>query len=382
MRKKKLVHIYYNTSGNSGLYLNPIKEALDNEFDQAFLVNYYYPLDCSSFYKWFFKYTEKNENNTNVKLLSHKRIRKIVRFAELKIANQKVMKYLKSVKPDAINYSLTNMPDALSFLRKIKSNLPNCNIIVTCHDVVPFQATNGIDYQGIYDLSDYLLVHTTNAIEILQNQYGVSTEKIMYHPFPLIDLSLISSLESTERVERNHPNFLFIGVMRKEKGVQTLVDAWEKLGSEFKARLHIAGFKPDNVSIDLHRIESFSNFKSTIKSLSDYEYLDAVRAADYVVFPYSQVGNSGVLSTVVSLGKVPITTKLPTFLESEYCLEELSCEPDNVDALAELLKKVSATYQEKYNDEVKYIMRKLSYNKKLFAQSTLVAYKKMLRIEE
>ena len=382
MSKKKIVHIYYNTSGNSGLYLNPIKEALDIEFDQEFLVNYYYPLDCSTFNKWFFKYTEKNENNTNVKLLSHKKLRKVVRYAELKVANQKALKYLKNVKPDAINYSLTNMPDALSFLRKIKEVLPNCKIIVTCHDVVPFQATNGIDYQGIYDFSDYLLVHTTNAIEILKKQYGVFTEKIMYHPFPLIDLSLLSSAENKGRIERENPNFLFIGVMRKEKGVQTLIDAWKKLGPKFEARLHIAGFKPDDVDIDLNRIEGFPNFKMTIKSLSDKEYLDAVQDADYVVFPYSQVGNSGVLSTVVSLGKVPVTTKLPTFQESEYCLEELSCEPDNVEALAELLKQISVTYQEKYNDEVKYIMQKLLDSKKQFAQSTLVAYKKMLRFEE
>lgn len=382
MKKKRIVHIYYNTSGNSGLYLNPIKEALDNEFDQEFLVNYYYPLDSKGFYRWFFKYTEKNENNPNTKLLSHKSLRKIVRYIELKLVNQKVLMHLKNVSPDAINYSLTNMPDALKLLRKIKRALPNCKIIVTCHDVVPFQATNGINYQGIYNFSDNLLVHTTNAIEILKKQYGVSAEKIMYHPFPLIDLSLLPFSEHEAGKERTKPNFLFIGVMRKEKGVQTLIDAWEKLGPEFDSRLHIAGYKPDDVNIDAGRIANYPNFKMTIKSLSDYEYLEAVKDADYVVFPYSQVGNSGVLSTVVSLGKVPVTTKLPTFQESEYCTEELSCEPDNAEVLAELLKQISISYQDKYHDESKYIMQKLLESKKQFNQSMLIAYKKMLNYEE
>lgn len=377
MAKKKIVHIYYNTSGNSGLYLNPIKDALKSEFDQTFLVNHYYPLEIEEFKRWFFRKTEKNENNPNVSILKFRKIRKIIRFIELKSANRKIMKYLKYSKPDAINYSLTNMPDALSFLHRIKKVLPHCKIIVTCHDVVPFQETNGIDYQGIYNFADYLLVHTTNSIEILKNTYHISESKIQYHPFPLIDLSLLEKTK-TKKNSNNMPNFLFIGVIRKEKGVQTLINAWEKMGSDFEAKLHIAGFKPDDVDIDTSKVEKYSNFNITLKSLSDKEYLEAVEKSDYVVFPYTQVGNSGVLSTIVSLGKVPVTTQLPTFQESEYCLSELSCAPNKSEALEELLRKITLSYMEKYTEESAYILQKLADNKKKFAESTRIAYEKML----
>ena len=42
-------NIYYNTSGNSGLYLNPIYEALKEKYNQKFFVNKYYPLNLCEF---------------------------------------------------------------------------------------------------------------------------------------------------------------------------------------------------------------------------------------------------------------------------------------------------------------------------------------------
>ena len=379
--KKKIVHIYYNTSGNSGLYLNPIRTSLASKFEQVFLVNYYYPLVIEEFKRYFFRLTEKNENNPHKLLLKIGFFRKVIRFVELQSANRKILNYLKKAKPDAVNYSLTNMPGARAFLKRMKKMIPDCKLIVTCHDVVPFHATSIVDYEGIYRLADYLLVHTMNAKAILENQYGVIDEQIIYHPFPLIDLSLLQNRTVWEK-EGDAPAFLFIGVMRREKGVQTLVNAWSILGPEFPATLHIAGYKPDDVTIDTSRVESFPNFKITMKSLSDGEYLAAVEEADYVVFPYSQVGNSGVLSSIVSLGKVPITTKLPTFLESDYCMEDLSCEPDNPEELAMLIRYICQNHKKKYSEKVQEILTKLEVNKNEFADLTLKAYEKVLCKEE
>lgn len=380
INKKKIVHIYYNTSGNSGLYLNPIDNALKNEFEQVFLVNYYYPIECDRFKRIFFKFTEKNENNSYHIFLENRKFRKIIRFLELESANRKILQYVKRNRPDAINYSLTNMPFALELLKKIKKILPQCKIIVTCHDVVPFQATKRIDYQGIYNFADFLLVHSNNAIHILENEYRIHKEKIVYHPFPLIDLSLLKAKNEKEedRVDKDVPHFLFIGVMRAEKGVQTLIDAWKILGPKFKGTLRIAGFKPDDVNLDISGLENFHNFKICMKSLSDDEYYHEVDKADYVVFPYFQVGNSGVLSTIVSLGKVPVTTKLPTFQELDYCMDKLSCKPGDPEALAQLLKKISLAYTSEYNKEVAFVTSMLLQEKKKFADSTLQAYQRML----
>lgn len=372
--RKKICHIYYNTAGNSGLYLNPIAKALEGEYEQIFYVNYYYPLSTEGFNRYFFKLTEKNENNHHILIMKNPLIRKAVRFFELKYENYKVLRELRSNQYDVINYSLTNMPDAL-MLRKIKRILPKAKMVVTCHDVVPFNATNGIDYQTIYDEADTLLVHTRNAFQILKAVYNVPEKKIVYHPFPSIDLSLLNAAGTNRESQEKIPAFLFIGVMRQEKGVQNLVDAWFHLGENFPAKLVIAGFKPDDVEIDFEQISKFKNVNLIVKSLSDDEYFGYVNAADYVVFPYSKVGNSGVLSTVVSLRKIPVTTKLPTFLESGYCIDELMCEPNDVLGLAELINNITHMHSSDYKKYQIKIDGELKKNNGVFEVEVQQAYK-------
>lgn len=371
--KKKICHIYYNTAGNSGLYLNPIVTALAENYYQTLFVNFYYPLNIEGFNRIFFRLTEKNEHNHHKKIMKNATIRKIVRFIELKIGNRKMLKEMADTQYDVINYSLTNMPDALDTIRRLKRILPKAKIIVTCHDVVPFSATNGIDYQTIYDEADVLLVHTLNAINILKTVYHVPDNKIIYHSFPSIDLRLLNTSVRKENT-KNCPTFLFIGVMRKEKGVQNLIDAWLNLGEDFPAKLMIAGFKPDDVEINFDRIQSFRNVTTIIKSLSDEEYYNCVEAADYVVFPYSKVGNSGVLSTITSLGKVPVTTNLPTFQESKYCIDGLSCVPDNIEALEELLRDIVQKHSLNYARYCSTIEKVLYEERQAFREEILEAY--------
>ena len=85
----KIVHIYYNTSGNSGLYLNPIYEALKKDYEQILFVNKYYPLEIREFKKIFFSLSERNENNKHRIILRLGKIRKIIRIGELILGNRK-----------------------------------------------------------------------------------------------------------------------------------------------------------------------------------------------------------------------------------------------------------------------------------------------------
>jgi glycosyltransferase involved in cell wall biosynthesis len=375
MGKKKIYHIFYNTSGNGGLYLNPIYDALKPFYEQKLFVNRYYPLKLRDFKKIFFSITERSEYNKNQWLLKLVIIRKLVRFVELKIGNKKFVSIIKKDKPDIVNYSLTNMPDAYNVLKNIRKVSPKSKIIVTCHDVSPFQSTSRIPYQKIYEYADYLLVHNKNSINILKELYGIANEKILIHPFPIIDISQLKQ----EKIRKNKsvPTFLFVGAMRKEKGVQCLIDAWKKLGKHFNGRLIIAGYKPKGVQLDFSSIEHFDNVELKIHSLSDEEYFDVVDISDYVVFPYTKVGNSGVLSTVVSMGKVPIASKLPTFMESEYVLDDMTYLPGNVDALVELLKKAAKEYQDKYVMQQSLVLAALNKEKAEFANMTVEAYEKI-----
>ena len=129
--------------------------------------------------------------------------------------------------------------------------------------------------------------------------------------------------------------------------------------------------------MDFSPIEIFSNVILKIKTLSDLEYFDLVDMADYVLFPYLKVGNSGVLSTIVSMGKVPITTRLPTFVESDYVLDELTCAPGDSHQLAELLMKIAADFPRSYKTQKIYVENSLNRNIELFTVLTNKAYAKI-----
>lgn len=372
MSRQKLYHIYYNTAGNSGLYLKPILDALGDSYEQRAFVNRYYPLNSPQCEKIFFEITEKNEHNCHKLILKLTHLRKVIRYLELKQNNKKLLRKIKRDHPEYINYSLTNMPDALGFLKKIRNISSETKLIITCHDVSPFRETHHIPYKKIYDFADYLLVHNENSIEILIHEYGIKKSKILYHPFPIIDISLLKS----QKINADHvaPVFLMIGVMREEKGIQYLVDAWERLGEKFAGQLIIAGYKPDNVCINFDKIIGFKNVTVIPRSLSDDEYVDLIDRSDYVVFPYNKVCNSGVLSTVVSKGKVPITTLLPTFMESKYVFPELMCAPADSDALKKLINEAADNFSDNYHGQSENVLSALKIDRATFASQVKAAY--------
>lgn len=87
-----------------------------------------------------------------------------------------------------------------------------------------------------------------------------------------------------------------------------------------------------------------------------------------------QVGNSGVLSSVVSLGKVPVTSKLKTFEESAYVSSSMMFTPGDQKELAVLLMKIKDNRKENYSRLVEQVTFELSKTKCNFAAEVVQAY--------
>jgi hypothetical protein len=77
------------------------------------------------------------------------------------------------------------------------------------------------------------------------------------------------------------------------------------------------------------------------------------------------------------MGKVPIASKLPTFMESKYVLDDMTYLPGNVDSLVELLKKAEKEYQDKYVMQQSLVLAALNKEKAEFANMTVEAYEKI-----
>lgn len=333
-----IYHIYWGTAGNAGLYLDEIYQTLQKAgYKQKVFVSYYYPFDYGE--KVFFKRTEMEHCRYN------ELVRKVLQAYEFVVALFIILLQVFKDKPNVINYSYVNRGNALlfHFLKSINI-ISHCKLIITCHDVIPiiddkkaYKKEIAIK-KRVFGLADYYLVHTEASKNELQSIFGVREDQVLMHLFPLMDLS---KMDKGGEVVNTKYDFLFIGHMRPEKGIPLLVDAWNEFHRSYpEARLCIAG-NPNYYKQYLAEREEWcakNGIDLKLGFISDEDYIRIVKSSRCVVFPYTGGTNSGVISTVVSLGRDVITSDLGMFANNPFVPKENMFRTGSVESLIETLK--------------------------------------------
>lgn len=306
-----IFHIYYGTQGTAGLYLDEIYRVLQKDFSQKIFVSYYYPFPYGE--KVFFRYSDILHG------IKRRKVRLVVRYFELIAALCIVLIRIIRDKPRIVNFSLTTelfLPERL-FLRII-GYLKNTILIITCHDVVPFRNSRMASFQKsskrrerYFKQADRLLVHNESSKADLRRMFGIPDRKIIMHPFPIMDLSKIISVGETKR--RHLYDFAFIGHYREEKGLEVLLDAWELFCTEIPdAKLLVAGNMPPEIRRLMENKQNDS-IVADLRYIDDSLYCEYIMQSRFVVLPYLRGTNSGIASTVVSLGTDLIVSDIAMF---------------------------------------------------------------------
>jgi glycosyltransferase involved in cell wall biosynthesis len=142
----------------------------------------------------------------------------------------------------------------------------------------------------------------------------------------------------------NGPLFLFFGMIRKDKGIEVLLEAIKKVTDEFK--LLIVGSPFDYTIEELQSMIRGSGLEDRVitrfEYISENEIGDYFFAADAVVLPYrkSYVGGAGPLITACSYGKPVIASKVA---EMAMILEDnevgIGVVPEDASSLAEAIRR-------------------------------------------
>jgi len=328
-----IYHIYWGTAGNAGLYLDEIYQALARAgFIQKAFVSYYYPFDYGE--KTFFKRTEME--HCKYKGLT----RKVMMAFELLNSFLHILFTSIKDKPQIINYSYVSSGNTLVlFFLKIMKRLTSARLIITCHDVIPAMKVKAVYEKEmeikkqIYSVGDYFLIHNESSRDELINRFHVNNTLILSHPFPLMDLSKI---DKTTGVGEIKYDFLFIGHMRQEKGISILFDAWTKFHLKYPdSKLCIAGNPNyyDQYLRDRKETCEENNITLNLGYINDENYIQLVKSARCVVFPYTGGTNSGVISTVVSLNRDVITSDLGMFTTNPFVPKKNIFTTGDVDSL-------------------------------------------------
>ena len=365
-KRTDIFHIYWGTAGNAGLYLDEIYQVLKMiGYKQKAFVNYYYPFYYGN--KVFYKYTE----------LGHckiKRFRGPIRYLELLLALFIIL--IKTIidRPRVINYSLIGSFDIVRYYLIFCQKALGCNIVLTCHDVLPFASSSQNDdtemanRRKVLMIADNYLLHNEYSKKQLIDYFLVDEQKIVIHPFPIMDLSKITSISEPISPKSD---FLFIGHLRREKGVDILLAAWELVHNVYpNATLRVAGNLPKIENLDLSRYKERSDVEFLLTFLSDEEYCNLIKSTRFVVMPYKNGTNSGVVSTVLSLNAEVIASDIPMFMENPLIDKSLLFKSENTEFLSEIMIKV---LKNNYKHEKKALS--IKQYKELFAEEVEKVYK-------
>lgn len=142
-----------------------------------------------------------------------------------------------------------------------------------------------------------LSTEVTSKVKELNPKIGLSV-----YPHPVFDFLISNTLASTSKTY-----ILFIGRIRKYKGIENLIAAFSNLDLK-DIELVIAGEGKTQFKLD-PRIRFINRW------LEEYEIASLVQNAEVVAFPYIEASQSGMLPYCVSKNKKVVATPLPGLLE-------------------------------------------------------------------
>lgn len=307
---------------NLGVYDCSLCDALyKKDMNLTLITNWYYEYDRLSNFKVekiFFKYSE------NMKIGI---IRKVIRGLEYCFAMLGLLSKYSKESPDIIHiqWLLFYQFDYL-WLKILRYRLrqKNTKIVLTAHNVLPH--INGYKYKNIlekiYPQFDGIIVH---SIVLKEQMIRIFGEKANDWSIGVTLLGTFSKLlekvnkeildnfrKKIKLFKAERYNFLFAGVIRKNKGLDILLKAWGNHINKFpNDKLYIVGKPTYNMNDELKYIQKYStSINTSFGSKSDEELLAYFMECDFVVLPYKEASQSGVLLAALSFGKPVIVTKV------------------------------------------------------------------------
>ena len=271
----------------------------------------------------------------------------------------KVLSIAKKEKVAVVHFQWFKFYDFdLRLVRRLQKS--GCKVVLTAHNKLPHNS--GQKYLRIhhklYHQVDAIIVHVSSTKKELVQEFGLSSDKIRVIPHGLLDSKELDRQE-VEAFKKKYlaqlgaPRpmiFAMLGSLSSYKGVDLVIEAWRGLKQKTLAPaiLFMAG-------------KTSGEFITAIKSLKDCisidRYLDAnefqalLEVSDYVILPYREISQSGLLLSCLAAHTKIIVSSHESLTEPfsigpvGYVLEELS--PLAIqEALIKSLESVQTTSEE------------------------------------
>ena len=285
-------------------------------------------------------------------------------------------------KPDVLHIqTFRNYKAELPIYRLLRHKVKK--IIITAHNVAPHEQNGGKSpYLDIYNLCDAIIVHNDVCRKILIDDNQIKKDKIVVIPHGIYNTFLgeKSALEETKKIE-----FLQFGLIRKYKGVSTLIQAISMLPANYKEKVHftIAGRQDKRLDdsdyekmIEEFQLENVITFIP--ERISDQDMVEMFSRATACTCPYVNIYGSGALLMAYTFDLPVIASDIPAFREetNDGKTGYLFKVSDPQDLCKQLMRFIDADKNEIV--EMKKNIKELTedkYNWKISAKKTYELYK-------
>ncbi len=312
---KKVWNIYYGTRGSAGAYIDALQSACAKaKVNSWAFVSFNYTFKSWQVIKCFFPLTDYTEYKSW--------LIRYIRGVELTIAYFLIWITALFVRP-IINLHYTN-DYWLNYIFFRACKFAGFTVYITGHEVVPREDDKPIALRRLTILNntDKIIVHSMRAERFLKQNLKVSNGKITRFPFPWTSYDIIldeSKMEIAKTkianiLDMSRPWFLFIGYVRKAKGIELLWDTWHSNVKNTNAGLIIAGKWPKDLSYIKKKYED-DNVILFDERVSDEEFVALIQLSTFVILPYLDYSHSSILFSCAYHNGAVIVSNIELFKE-------------------------------------------------------------------
>lgn len=277
-------------------------------------------------------------------------------------------------------------PQVLWFDKFIFKKIRNkCKkLVYTAHDPIPHEATEGKikKFEKLYKIPDIIIVHGKACVEQFTKSYPDLTDKIYNQKFGVtpfkknkVNFALFEKHPKLKTIiDSNKYVFAFLGQISPYKGLDILLDSWDKLKDRNDVFLLVAGKTINNYKeLDsfLEKVSTYDNVYVYNKRYDSEEEVLFHYLSDVIVLPFRSASMSGSLTSAAQYQKTVLTTKVGSITEyiesvTDYVftcdcsknsiLEQISniVSKQTKEDLIEKGKLFSKTIEEKYDWDIIY----------------------------
>ncbi len=251
--------------------------------------------------------------------------------------------YLKKLSIDVFHFDTISLR-ALGFL----SYLKNKKVVIALHDAVPHTGENSWKEKMLtivfYKMANSFLFYSKYSMNQFNRHFN-NIHKPVYdlflQPYSFNRMSNKSSQSKSDYI-------LFFGRLSYYKGIDILLEAIPAVFEKNpKLSVFIIGKKVYDFKLNN---EILKTFEDKIKLITGFmpndQLIDFIRNSKFVVCPYRDASQSGVLMTATSLRKMTVAANVGAF--KEYIQDDFNgmlCEPNST-SLANKINE--ALFQDKY----------------------------------